>query len=164
MQITLEEAAYIAQLIGVVAVIVSLVYLAMQLRQNNKMIRLGTLHDISSLYVTCMLTISHDQESTDLWVKGLAQYDDLGPDQRSRFVFFAGATVRTLAEQFYQWEQGALDPSTWEGMKGLVEDFAQYPGFRAYWGLRGHQFSPGFRNYVETTIRNSTSLARPMFR
>lgn len=75
MQITLEEASYIAQLIGVVAVIVSLAYLSMQVRQNNKMIRLSTLHDISSLYVSCMLTMSHDQESTDLWVNGLTRFE-----------------------------------------------------------------------------------------
>jgi hypothetical protein len=71
--------------------------------------------------------------------------------------------VRTLAEQYYQWEQGALDSGIWEGMKGLLDDFAQYPGFRMYCGLRRHQFSEGFQAYVDAAISRAPTVSRPMF-
>jgi len=161
--ITLEEAYYVAELVGALAVIASLVYLAVQLRQNNKMIRLSTLHDISSLYITCMLSVNHDQESTNLWIKGLSRYEELSPGEKARFLAFMGASMRTLAEQHYQWEQGALDSSTWEGMKALVDDFTQYPGFKVYWALRRHQFSASFRDHVEAAIGSAAVAARPMY-
>ena len=114
---TLEQVYYIAELIGVLAVIASLIYLALHLRQNNKMIRLGTLHDISSQYVTCMLTMSHDQESTDVWVNGLAKVDELalGPRALShlhgRFYAHALRTTlpvgaRRIGHEHMAWDEG----------------------------------------------------------
>ena len=43
---TLEQASFIAEIIGVFAVVASLVHLALQLRQNTTAVRLSTLHDV----------------------------------------------------------------------------------------------------------------------
>ena len=64
--LTLEQAYYIGELFGVVAVVTSLIYLAIQLRQNTKSIRLGTLHDNTTLWVRIMNMHGHSQEACNL--------------------------------------------------------------------------------------------------
>jgi hypothetical protein len=45
-----------------------------------------------------------------------------------------------------------------------MDDFAQYPGFRWYWELRGHVFAEDFRNYVETAIAQAPTVAKPLYK
>ena len=161
--LTLEQGAYLAEIIGVIAVVTSLIYLAIQLRQNTKSIRLSTLHDISSLYVSVMTMHSHDQEASDLWYKGLNDYDNLSQGERTRFIIFIGATMRILNEQFYQWQEGALDKQIWEGMKRPIDDIAKHSGFKAYWEIRRHHFSESFQAYMEKSIKRVPLETKPMY-
>jgi hypothetical protein len=161
--LTLEQAYYIGELLGVFAIVASLIYLALQLRQRTKLIRLSTLHHISSLYVSVMDMHSHNQEASDLWFKGLNDFDNLNQGQRTRFMIFMGATMRILNEQFYQWQEGALDKQIWQGMKGPIDDIAQHSGFKAYWEIRCHQFSESFQEYVDESIKRVPLTTKPMY-
>ena len=49
--LTLEQAYYLGELLGVIAVVTSLIYLALQLRQNTLSIRMSNVQALSSQYV-----------------------------------------------------------------------------------------------------------------
>lgn len=160
---TLEQVSYVADIVGVVAIVASLIYLAGQLRQNTKSVRLSTVHNISSLYASVMLSTGGDKENCDIWLRGLQEYGELNGTEKARFLVLIGVSVRALSEQFYQWKEGALDDELWAGMKYVIDDFTQYQGFRAYWKLRSHQFAASFRAYVDEVLQRPTSTARPLY-
>lgn len=49
--LTLEQAYYLGELLGVIAVVASLIYLTLQLRQNTLSIRMSNVQALSSQYV-----------------------------------------------------------------------------------------------------------------
>ena len=161
--LTLEQAYYIGELFGVFAVVASLIYLAIQLRQNTKSIRLGTMHDNTTLWVTLMSLHGQNQEASDLWSKGLVDYDNLSDGQKTRFIIFMGVAMRVLSEQLFQWQEGALDKNIWQGMKATIDDLAQTPGFKAYWKMRQHQFSEDFQAYIRESSERGTLSAKPLY-
>ena len=163
MGITLEQLSSLAQIIGVVAIAASLIYLAVELRQNTKSLRLSAVHDISSLYASVMLTTGGDKDNADVWIRGLHEYDRLDRIEKARFLVFMGVSVRTLSDQFFQWQEGALDEDIWKGMRHVIDDFAQYEGFQAYWKLRSHQFSDSFREYVKRALERVAATSRPLY-
>jgi len=161
--LSLEQAYYIGELVGVLAVVASLIYLALQLRQNTKSIRLSTLHDITSLWVTVMSMHGQSQEASNLWYKGLNDYDNLTREEKTRFLIFIGVSMRVLSEQLFQWQEGALDKNIWQGMKATIDDIAQTPGFKAYWEIRHHQFSESFQTYIKESSDRGSLRSKPMY-
>ena len=161
--LTLEQIYYIGELIGVFAVVASLLYLAIQLRQNTKSIKLSTMHDNTSLWITVMNMHSHDQETTDLWYKGLYDYDNLTDKERTRFIIFQVVSMRLLNEQLFQWQQGALDKNVWYGTKATIDDMVQTPGFKAFWKIRQHQYSESFQAYIKESTERGALIAKPMY-
>jgi hypothetical protein len=162
MDMTLQHVAYWAEIVGVVAIVATLIYLAVELRQNTKSVRLSAVHDISSLYASVMLTTGGDKDNADVWIRGLHEYANLDQLEKARFLVFMGVSVRTLSDQFFQWQEGALDTQVWNGMRHVIDDLAQYEGFKVYWKLRSHQFSEGFQAYVDTALER-VPTGRPLY-
>lgn len=163
MDMTLQQVSYWAQIFGVVAIVATLIYLAIELRQNTKSVRLSAVHDISSLYASVMLTTCGDKDNADVWTRGLHDYGTLDRTEKTRFLVFMGVSVRTLSDQHFQWQEGALDTQVWNGMRHVIDDFAQYEGFKTYWKLRSHQFSDSFQEYVESALERAPTIAKPLY-
>ena len=161
--LTLEQAYYVGELIGVLALIGSLVYVGIGVRQNARATRLSSLHDISSLYASVMMCVAQDTETSTLWVRGLQEYGHLNPGERARFIMLMGVSVRTMSQQFFQWRQGALDTENWNGMKAVIDDITLYPGFAEYWRLRSHQYSDAFQTYVNDALELAPTAAHRMY-
>ena len=60
--LTLEQTYYIGELIAAVMVIISIFYLAMQVKQNGRSLRIQTVHDLSSQFKEAQSAIAHDKE------------------------------------------------------------------------------------------------------
>lgn len=71
---TLEQFAYLAQVVGVVLVIVSLVYVARQVRQNTEMARVaaGSQQVQSDFDITGSMIAN--RELAEIWVKGESEF------------------------------------------------------------------------------------------
>lgn len=162
MDMTLQQVSYWAEIFGVVAIVATLIYLAVEIRQNTKSVRLSAVHDISSLYASVMLTMGGDKDNADVWIRGLEDYAKLDRLDRTRFLVFMGVSVRTLSDQYFQWQEGALDTQVWNGMRHVIDDFAQYEGFKTYWDLRSHQFSEGFQAYFNSALERAPA-GKPLY-
>ena len=160
--LTLEQAYYIGELFGVVAVVASLLYLGIQIRQNTKSIRLSTLHDNTTLWVSIMSMVGQSQEASDLWYKGLQDYENLSDREKTRFIIFMGTSMRVISEQLFQWQEGAIDKNIWQGMKATIDDLVQTAGFKGYWKVRQHQFSESFQVYIKESSERSALDAKPI--
>lgn len=108
---SIQEWGAIGEIIGGIAVVASLVYLAMQIRQNTKQLSMTIKSaelaafernvDASSRFRQMFIT---NPDVTELYLRGIAKYAELGDTEKVRFDMlvrsilsgFQGAYVRHL--------------------------------------------------------------------
>jgi hypothetical protein len=159
MELSLEQASNLAELIGVVLVIVSIFYLTVQVRQNNKAMRIQTVHDLSKMYIEAQSALAQNRELMTLYHRGQLHYDALDPLEKGRFGIESAALIRMFSDLYYQYLQGTLHQEEWLGFSAIIHDTFMYSGFQAVWRIRKHHYSTAFQQYVNSILETGDKLA-----
>ena len=139
----------IGEFLGAAGVIITLVYLAAQIRQNTRAMRLATAHSIASAARDWNRPLLMDPELAWTFQVGTEDPTQLDEKEQARFIELCFSLLRMFEDAHYQYHSGALDPTTWEGYERLYAAYAKAPGFRAYWKERKQTFRPEFRKFID---------------
>ena len=139
----------IGEIVGALAVVISLGYLATQIRLQNREARHASMHEISVAFRESLGGI--DREFTD--VLALANQDFGQLTESDTMILMArGQIVLRVWEEAYQlFQVGRLDNHIWESMTSQYSAFLGSPGIAKVWELRKEFYEPHFREYVEST-------------
>ena len=130
---TLSELADIGKLLGGVAVVASLVYLALQIRQNTRAVRGSTLHFNTEAWASVFLRLA-DPTVAQAYVAGMTGRPEIKPLHYTQFYFVCKAMFLALEDQFYQARAGTLDPEIYAAYeRSTSTQLLAFPGFRVWW-------------------------------
>jgi len=154
-----EAIGAVAEAVGVVMIIVSLIYMATQIRQNTHEVtrsieatRLAAFErNIESGNRIRELLMLHD-DLAEVFLKGMKSYDDLKGSQKFRL----GMLLRNL----FSSTQGAYirqmsvdhDPGGFDGMAKLVDSIVVSPGVREWLVKQDLDWRPEFRAFVDERV------------
>jgi len=135
--------------LGAVAVFVSLIYLAIQIRAQNKESRIASVHEIIEAFrqSTAMLI---NPEVAQIYVKAIRGIDQLEDWERMSFIATSALLMRVWEESFYQHSEERLDDSIWEAMETQYSDWISAKGPQDVWALRKQYYRHEFRRYVDS--------------
>ena len=138
----------VGEIVGALAVVISIVYLALQIRQNSSLVR-------SSGYQTAVQTANHfleglssNPETLKVFQAAQESYADLSEDDQ--------VLARTLFLQlflmyeslFYQYQDGVVAPDIWEGRRKMMFNFLSMPGVAVWWEDWNAIFAGRFLAYI----------------
>jgi len=83
----LESLANLGEIVGAIAVVVSLVYLAVQVRQNTRAQQTENFSRALDRVAAMQATLSQDPETSVIFSKGVADPTDLIPKERMQFTW-----------------------------------------------------------------------------
>ena len=165
---TFDTLGNIGDFVGGIAVVVSLIYLAVQIRQNTRqvrqsveMARAAAIKGANTLEPS-MLAIAQDPDLARIFREGLADYSVLEGDERLRFTMILGALVATfdtrLVEQMILGIHG--DPRLGDQARSLKR-FLGTPGGHEWWNRHSAEYSIVFQQFVNDQIvgRNNPPAA-----
>ena len=147
----------IGEILGALAVVTSLLYLATQIRGQNREAKVAAVHDISQALGNHVSQLQ-DPEKTELLVEAMSGWDDFSPTSRLRFIGFFIPALRIFEDGYFQWRQGRLEEATWNTMIAQLTDFMDNEGARKCWEMRKHQFREDFVCYVDRLPRTTYRL------
>ncbi len=150
--ITLNELGSLGEFIGAIAVVASLIYVGLQLRQNTVAVRLSTLHDVKDTIRETNLIVAEQSDLAEIVLEGLQDLDKLSGAPRARFYTWAHNLFLGYENLYLQYLGGALDPGHWSGMAQHMVDVSSVPGMQAYWADRKQWFTQEFQNYWENEV------------
>ena len=148
----LEQLANIGEVVGAIAVVVSLVYVAMQIGQNTRAIRANTFQSIVDSLTNGIADIARDPETTRIWISGLTADEELRKVERGQFRLLILMAVRKWENAFYQTQQGTLEKRQWEGISQDIRSIVTQPGFLVWWDNAPDVVSREFREYIQSEI------------
>ena len=160
--LTLEQAYYIAQMVAAVILVLSVVYLALQVHQNTHAIRLSNFQAVSASWANIMGTLTNNEEVANIYRRGMVTFDTLNEIEQFRFRSLGMQILRTFNENFEQQHEGAVRRARWEGSQRAHLDIMQTPGMQTVWSSRKHWFPDDFQVYMDNIIERSATEAKPL--
>ena len=143
-----EAIGAIGEIVGALAVFTSLIYLAFQIRNQNKESRISSMHDIAVGYREVLGTMA-DGVMPDIIDKAITDYDSLTQPENLRLIAGVGRIFRVWEEAFMLFEAGYLEKRMWETM---LRQFNGYMGLRPFvevWAIRKQYFDTEFQKLVD---------------
>jgi hypothetical protein len=141
------------EFLGGIAVVVSLVYLAGQIRQNSKLLRTSTASVSGETNGRLNILLVQDPEVARIFWDGLADRDSLSESDRRRFDPMIQLQLGGVNQEYQFAQDGIIDPSIWETRtKGMRWEFQQ-PGMKQWWSEWGYVYPADFRDFCDGLIR-----------
>jgi hypothetical protein len=160
----LSDLANLGQIIGAVAVVISLFYVASQIRQNTNAVRSATAQTVHEHFAKWYHLVAADDELAQIVPKGLRDYTSLSEKEKVRLVATFMAFLSYSQNAFLKWREGLLAPPLWRGWELVIMNLVCAPGGKAFWKERAYMFGDEFRQYIENDLmkRKPHPDAKPM--
>ena len=147
-----EAIGAIGEVIGAVAVLVTLVYLASQIRQNTKSLKATATQAIMSETSRTYSALASDEDMSRIYWSGLEDFWSLNQSERRRFATYMASTMKPWENILTQVRIGAIEKEAMDGGRNeLIRHFSQ-PGMRQWWVKGESAFNWELVEYVEKEI------------
>jgi len=144
-----EAIGAVGEAVGAIAVVVTLAYLAMQIRQNTGATRAASHHAVIEALNQGNLAQARDAELAQIWVSGLKDRGVLTEVERQRFDSLCLAYFHVFDSLWYSAKVGTAERdlllSEEKGFVYLMDSSGVYD----WWEANPYAFSPEFRDYME---------------
>jgi hypothetical protein len=155
----LEALGNLGDFIGGIAVVATLIYLAVQVRQNTLQLRESAKITRIQARDTAFQSFSDFREKivsnadvAALYLEGLRDPDTLGPVERLRFNLLASELFHILHTSTYRIEQIRADDIE-EPLRELgIESILRAPGMVKWWQRHRGEFRPDFASLIDGYI------------
>jgi len=149
----LSDLANLGQIIGAIAVVISLIYLALQIRQNTKAVRSSAIENlVHSLAATAQAAVENEH-MVPLMLKANAEPDSLTEEERVRMHFWFIMTFRRFEGVYFQRDLGLVDAAVTEGFERSHLSILASKSGKVWWANAKEIFNSGFVSYVEELLK-----------
>jgi hypothetical protein len=150
---SLSDLATIGGLVSSAAVVVTLVFLLLQMRQTERIQR-GAMQQGRAARTVDFILRSTDSALCDAIVRANSSDLTLTPAQIAAFNSYAVAMFWSIEDSFLQHRNGLLDPPSWATEVATLKGFLLMPAWRVAWEMTRHQAGGEYREYVDDMLRS----------
>jgi len=143
----------IGEVVGAVGVVASLLYLAVQTRQNTRAVRVASFHQVAGSFSELSLAAFQDPTLASLLTRARSDPEALTLEETARYEFFLLTLFRRAESMFFHSEQGTLQRQSWSGIHRTLEASLSRALTRRWWQETADRFNPTFRAYIEELLR-----------
>ena len=148
---SLSDLASIGSFISSAAVLVSLVYVGRQIRQNTHLLRAGA-HQSRLDFVQDFLARTTEADMADIYMRGSAGDPSLTQVEFTQYRSHMHSWFLGMAEIAWLHDQGVLDTTRFNGSLHALRANLANPGCRGVWQIIQPLMPPPFRALVDRTI------------
>ena len=140
----------IAELVSGIGVIVTLVFVALQIRHNSQAVQNETLAALNATMTSNIMVFAQSSELSKILRSGLANVDSLSQVDKFRFQLGISTTLRNYETAYTSWRKGMLEEQAWRGMEATMMQFFESEGVRNYWADNSYTYSAAFRAHLQS--------------
>ncbi|MFK8048735.1 MAG: hypothetical protein AB8B81_09895 [Halioglobus sp.] len=156
----LELITAVTEILSALAVLISLVYLAVQIKQNTKAMKANTEQGISDSTSSGIIGVSHTNIPY-LVVKAGNDPSSLSDEELSQYAFWINGSLRHWEHAYFQYKSGNFSEESWSGLYQQIAMHMGSVGVRNYWNLRKSTYREDFREIVDAAATEVGPLSSP---
>jgi hypothetical protein len=148
-----SDLSSIGSFVGGIAVVISLVYLSVQIRQNMRHERASMQQGRAARTVDILLRTA-GSDMAHAMLRGRAGDPDISADELEQFLRAATAMLISFEDGYVLRQSGVLDMSTIAADEAAMKNhILSWPGYRVAWDMLKQGMQPDFREYVDGLAR-----------
>jgi len=148
----LEDLGNLGDFIGGVAVVVTLIYLAFQIRHNTMSVEAAAVQSASQSFADIVESFARDPEMMKLYLTGTRDYEGLSGEERQRFAAIMGSMLHRFEGLVVLSDRGILPPRSWDGAVNRLRGAFARPGTLAWWQRGRYVFNERLQTWVEEEV------------
>jgi hypothetical protein len=144
-----EALGAIGEVVGAVAVVVTIGYLAVQIRQNTRSLRAGAFQQYRQQSAELSRLLA-EPDMASIYRTGLYSPDRLTEEGRTRFAAMMVFAFNSEENFFLLRKLGLIDDTLWAGGRtAYLRWLLRHDGAARWWERNRQMMSPAFCEYVE---------------
>lgn len=152
-----EAISSIAELVGAAGVIISLIYLAFQVKQNTKASKAATRQALADGAQRLASDVVEGDDIARIMTDAMTG-TDIKPHEIFRLQSRCYRDLRFWDNAYYQYTEGLLTEEEWDGFRENLKLVMQFPTYREYWGKLQVMFSAPFREELNDLLSSEPPL------
>jgi hypothetical protein len=148
----LQQLAQVGEFLGGLSVLLTLIYLAIQIRGNTKAVRSAGAQQTHDTLIQAYRQLAGDAELNRIFRNGTRDINSLSEDETGQFYAVWSGVLYIAQNWLYQRDSGVLDEKlVMTFLTGMSNNF-HADGFKAYWSERKHTFSDALQEWAEDAM------------
>lgn len=143
------------EFIGAIAVVITLGYLATQIRHNTAAVKNEAEQESSQFWYELNLEITRNGEMLEILHQGLKDIEAMTDAERRRFVWFMASMFYRVMGFHKAWSSGHLSDDSWKPSERFLRGMLQHKAVDIWWQTGFFLGSDNFTAYVES-VRTQT--------
>ena len=142
----------IGEIVGATAVVITLAYLAIQIRNSTMIARSATRQAIASMAFAMGNDLVADRSLSEAVLKDF-RGEDVDEADWLRLLGRNYINMRHYENIHYQYLSGMIEPDEWRGFRSNLSSILQWRSMKVYWDNEDHYYSDAFREEVAAIQR-----------
>lgn len=134
---------------GGIAVIVSLIYVGLQVSDSTSAIRSAAASDATTAMQSWYLEMGRNRQASDIWYNAMWSPEPLPDRDEFQFMMSMHTAILGMQNSYLLVEEGTLDTEFREAVTTAIVAVKDLPGMDRYWKQRRGFLHTGFANYVD---------------
>lgn len=151
---SLESMSQLGEFMGGFGVIISLIYLAIQVRGNTSSQRADMTARILERLAAQQHTYGFDVDANKFFMRAISDPESLTIEERSRFLWIMTEFLSSMEFLMQQYKAGNVEEDTWFRWSKTLDWWLTFPGIRASWIGRATPYTEKFTAYIEDRLVN----------
>ena len=145
----LQDLALVAEIVGAIAVVISLIYVGLQVNESTSAIRSAAASDATKAMQSWYLEMGRNRQASDTWFNAMTSPEPLPAHDEFQFLMSMHAAILGMQNSYLLSKEGTLDAEFREAVTTAIVAVKDLPGMGRYWRQRRGFFHTGFAEYVD---------------
>ena len=164
MENRLQKISITTEIVGAVAIVISLIFVGIQFIENTKTTKSATAASTIATISSWYTEMGNNQQSSSLFWNFMADPDALTSEERFQVIISLHGLFLTFQNSYYLSQQGTLDSHIQESITKAAVGVKDQPGFRLFWKLRRELFFPEFQKHIDEIVDTDIEISEGMYR
>ena len=160
----LETAANYADVIGGIAVVVSLIYVGIKVNKSTSAIRSSAANDATVAMQAWYLEMGSNRQASDIWFNAMTSPEPLETHDEFQFMMSMHSVLLGMQNSYLLSREGTLDEEFREAVTTAIVAVKDLPGMSRCWRQRRGFFHREFAEYVDDLLLQDSIETLDMYK
>ena len=161
---TLLELGALGELIGAIAIIGSLIYVGVQVKDSARATRSAATNDASGAMQSWYQEMGSNRQASDVWLNAMTSSDPLSTHDEFQFMMMMHAIIYATQNSYLLTQEGTLDADYRDAISAIVLAVKDLPAWDRFWRQRRVLLHRGFAEYVDGLLLRDSIETLDMYK
>ena len=159
MKYSLKKIALITEIIGGIAILISLIFVGFQFRENTIATKSATANAANAITVSWYTQTGNSAQSSQLMWDYIKDPKSITTSaEKYQATILMHGLILSFQNNYYLANEGTLDQNVQESLTASINAIKNQPGWQEYWKNRESHFFVEFRDYMNSILTSGTEV------